>query len=185
MVSFTFFWSRARLALIPPLIIAILASVLEAISSDMVVTRLSDIHTASARKSLNQIALQMISENPLLGVGANNFASEIDKFTPPELKGRFLYLVHNQYLLVWSETGFGGLLAFLWFLLSTIRRGWQSWKIHDDLLSPLALAFLLAIIGSMEHMYFDIFHSRVTMELLCLFAALITSMRYIVCKQSV
>lgn len=126
----------------------------------------------------------MISENPVLGIGANNFAFEIDRFTPPELKGRFLYVVHNQYLLVRSETGIGGLFAFLWFLLSTIRRGWQCWKIQGVLFSPLALAFLLAIIGSMEHMFFDIYHSRVAMELLCLFAALITSMKYIGCKQS-
>jgi O-antigen ligase len=171
---------RFRFSSIIPLSIALLSVVLVFPFIDMILTRLSDLETMSARMTFIKIAYRMISDNPFMGVGANNFALEINRYVTSKYVGDFLYVVHNRYLLVLAETGIFGLFTFLWFLFSTIRRGWQTWKIQHDDLSPLALAFFLSIIGNMVHMHFDIFHGRAMNELLWLFAALITSMRYIV-----
>src|SRR5439155_18314025 len=87
------------------------------------------------------------------------------------------YTVHNKYLLVWSEAGIGALLAFLWFLGSTLRRGWSLWRRDDPLLSPLALGLTAGIIGQTVHMSVDIFQSRPQIQLLWLVAGLLVAMQ--------
>jgi len=116
----------------------------------------------------------------LLGVGANNYAVTFRQYLTPEFTGEFVFwVVHNKYLLVWTETGLIGLLAFLWFLLAHLRRGWLVWMRRDHLLSPLALGFTAAIMGQMAHMFFDVFHSRPQVQMLWIAAGLLTAMRNI------
>jgi O-antigen ligase len=78
-------------------------------------------------------------------------------------------------LLEWVETGFIGLAAFLLFLLTTIRLGWRAWQKYDRLLSPIALALILAIGGQMVHMLVDVFSSRPQVQSLWLCAALVAA----------
>ncbi|HEX6386485.1 MAG TPA: O-antigen ligase family protein, partial [Anaerolineae bacterium] len=78
------------------------------------------------RLQMMRLAIKIIKDHPLLGVGANNFALMIPQYATPELTG-WIKTVHNKYLLVWAETGLGGLVTFLLFLLTTIRRGWHAW----------------------------------------------------------
>jgi len=75
----------------------------------------------------------------LLGVGSNNFSTVMEGYVTRELQRDFLYTVHNKYLLVWTEVGVGGLLAYLAFLFGVLRKGWACWKSNDPLLAPLAL----------------------------------------------
>jgi O-antigen ligase len=85
-------------------------------------------------------------------------------------------VVHNKYLLVAAETGFISLIPFLWFLLATLRRGWEITKFNGRLISPLALAFTAAFLGSMIHMLVDVYHGRPALQLLLLIAGLIAAM---------
>jgi O-Antigen ligase len=117
----------------------------------------SDEGAAYARIPLTQLAVRMIRDNPVFGVGLNNFSVRMEQYATRELSGEWLYSVHNKYLLAWSEMGIGGFLTLLWFLLSTIRMGWQSWKAQDRTLSPLALGFTAAILGVMIHMLFEVY----------------------------
>src|SRR5215468_8964348 len=112
---------------------------------------------AYARLPLMRLAVRMISDNPVLGVGVNNFPVRMEKYATRDLSGEWLYSVHNKYLLDWTEMGLGGLLALLWFLQSTVRAGWRSWKMADPSLAPLALAFTAALSGVMVHMLFDVY----------------------------
>ena len=96
-----------------------------------------------------------------------------------EFVGEWFYVVHNKYLLVWAETGFWALLAFLGFLLTTLRQGWRQWRLGDPILAPLALGFTAAIVGHMEHMFFDVFHSRPQVQTLWMISALIIAMRHV------
>jgi putative inorganic carbon (HCO3(-)) transporter len=118
---------------------------------------------AQVRLPLAETALRMIGGHPLLGVGANNFPLQIEEYDEP---GDWLYTVHNKYLLIAAETGIASLLAFLWFLARTLRRGWRCWKASDPLLSPLALGFTAAIAGLMAHMMVEVFRGRSIIQML-------------------
>ena len=83
--------------------------------------------------------------------------------------------MHNKYLLVCAETGIGGLLAFIGFLMVTIRRLWQCWKRHDHLLSPLALGFMAGTLGMMADMLVEVYRGRPVMQALFLIAGLATA----------
>lgn len=143
---------------------------------DAILTRLlsDDGGSAAARVPLMKMAWSMIQANPL-GVGANNYAIHLHDFALADRAGVWLYTVHNKYLLIWAETGLLSLLAFVGFLLITLKRGWRAWLQKDRIFSPLALGLAVAIIGNMIHMMVDIFHSREVVALLWLNAALITS----------
>jgi putative inorganic carbon (HCO3(-)) transporter len=170
---------RGWLAPRVPLTAVVIVVLLFALFREPITARLlgDDLGAASSRATLARQALRVIEANPVLGVGANNYAIWYEQnFTPEPDEGR-LRTVHNKYLLVWAETGILGLVAFLGFLLAVIRRGWQGWQLRDRSLSPLALGFTAAIVGQMAHMFFDIFHSRPQVQTLWLVAALVIAMR--------
>jgi O-antigen ligase len=135
-----------------------------------------DNESAASRIPLMQLAARIIEDHPITGVGANNFGAVLAQYTTPEFDDAFLWAVHNKYLLVWAETGLGGLMAFLIFLALALRWGWQVWKTQDRLLAPLALGLTAAIAGQMIHMLVDVFHDRPQVETLWLAAGLLAAM---------
>jgi O-antigen ligase len=132
--------------------------------------------SAQSRIPLMKLALRIVEDNPLLGVGANNFTVVMDRYLTSDFREGWLFAVHNKYLLVLAETGIVGLLAFLAFLLDALRKGWQCWVCRDPLLSPLALGFTAAIAAHMLHMTVDVFRGRPTQQLLWLIAGLLAAM---------
>ncbi len=70
------------------------------------------------RAELNWIALEMVKDHPLLGVGLNNFTVAMSGYG--EVSGwiRFLQPVHNVYLLIAAEVGLVGLVLFFCLLFS-------------------------------------------------------------------
>lgn len=70
----------------------------------------------STRLVLNAIALGMIFENPLIGIGWNSFVDTMWEYDPFKMAASFQYPVHNMYLLIFSETGILGLLSYLYLL---------------------------------------------------------------------
>jgi len=72
---------------------------------------------------LTYLAFRIIGDHPVLGAGSNNFSVVMDRYLTPEFRHGFLYAVHNKYLLIWAETGIGGLLAYLAFLFGSLRKG--------------------------------------------------------------
>lgn len=132
--------------------------------------------SAAARMPLNKLAGAMIADRPLLGVGANNFSLAMEPYLAHSFSGDFLYTVHNTYLLVWAETGIGGLIAFIWLLFAIVRQGTRCWQLRDPLFAPLALACAAAVMGFMVQMNFDPFGSGAAVDLMWLFGGLITAM---------
>jgi putative inorganic carbon (HCO3(-)) transporter len=132
--------------------------------------------SAQSRIPLMKLAFRIIEDNPVLGVGANNFTVVMDRYLTSDFREGWLFAVHNKYLLVLSETGIAGLLAFLAFLLDALHKGWRCWTRQDPLLSPLALGLTAGIAGHMVHMTVDVFRGRPTQQLLWLLAGLLTAM---------
>ena len=145
---------------------------------NQVSTRLfgDDKGSAESRVPLMSLAFHIVEANPVLGVGANNFTVVMNRYLSSEFRQGFLFAVHNKYLLVFAETGAMGLLAFLAFLLGTVRKGWLCWHLCDEPLSFLALGFVAGLVGHMEHMTVDVFRGRPTQQLIWLIAGLLTAM---------
>lgn len=170
-----FAWHRGWLSLTVPGVAAAIVLLLSLIFRDTIIVRLlgDDGGSAGDRVPLMKLAFHMITDHPILGVGANNFGTMIKEYATPEFGSAWLYTVHNHYLLIWAEVGTCGLLAYLWFLLTTLYRGWQSWIQGDRFLALLALGLMAAIVGHMAHMMFDLFVERPAVQMLWLFAGLI------------
>jgi hypothetical protein len=171
-------WLRQGRRLSPavPVVLLILLSTIALLFHQSITERLAgdDRDSARSRVPLMVTAFEIIGDNPVLGVGANNFTAVLGDYASRH-QHDFLYTVHNQYLLVWAETGLVGLAAFLWFLFATLHRGWRRWKRGDAFLSPLALGFTAALTGQMVHMHLDVFSSRPQVQLLMTVAAIITA----------
>jgi O-antigen ligase len=170
-------WFRGWLPLRVPIFLAVVTIALLFMGHEMIVDRIFgyDHGAAYVRIPLMKLAFRMIYENPFLGVGANNFPLVMHDYISSQLQGLWLYSVHNKYLLIWAETGLGGLLAFFGFLLTTLRKGWKSWQVQDPLLSPIGLGLMAAIMGHMVHMNFDTFQNRSLIQALWVISALIAA----------
>ena len=131
-------------------------------------------YSQNARLPLIKLAWKIIQDRPILGVGANNFAPAVSRYAGPEFSGAWLRSVHSLYFLAWAEAGFGALLALLWFLGSSLRRGWQA-LVPAGPLSPLALGLTASILSAMVTMGVERFIARPLVELLLLVAALLVA----------
>jgi putative inorganic carbon (HCO3(-)) transporter len=177
---------RRRFSLAAPMVIIAILAFLSLPFYDLVSDRLlgDDNGSAESRVPLMNLALRISKDNLLLGVGPNNFTVAMDPYLTSEFRHAFLYAVHNKYLLVLSETGIAGLLAYVAFLLGALRDGWRTWKAGDRLLSPLALGFTAAIAGHMVQMSVEPFRGRPLQQLLWLIAALLFVMKRICLRSS-
>ncbi len=173
-----FAWQRRLLPKIAPTLIVSSVLILFAVFFTPITARIfgPDMGSAESRLPLMDLAFRMIQDHPLLGVGANNFGVAVYDYLTPEFSGDFLWAVHNKYLLVFAETGIGGFLAYILFLLVTVKRGWQVWRKAEPALALIGLALTAAVLGQMLHMFVDVFHGRPQVQLLWLVAALISSM---------
>ena len=176
-------WYQGKFPLKSAIFIVTLASVCWVYFQEPIRARTQGDHYGSTKVRIHmmQRAFRIILDKPIFGVGTNNYSVFLKQYESvrrfPGIESNAV--VHNKYLLVWAETGIGGLAAFIWFLLTTLHQGWQVWKFKDPFLSPLALGFTVAIIGQMVHMLVDIFHVRCLVQILWLSAGLIPAMHYI------
>lgn len=90
----------------------------------------------STRIVAQDISLQMIKKFPWLGSGYFNYDKAVAKFSSVPFA-----MPHNIYLLIADEMGLMALAAFLFFILSTIRCGFQNRK------DPMTAALLAIFIG--------------------------------------
>ena len=109
------------------------------------------------RESLIQSSIAMIKNNPVFGVGLNNFLVNLPSYQAPHASLFYLQPVHNIFLLVLSETGIVGLVFFIWFLIKTFSRiknhesrikGWPI--IHNSLFIILSS---ILILGMFDHYF--------------------------------
>jgi putative inorganic carbon (hco3(-)) transporter len=155
-------------------LLALLVVVAVAFSfADTITARLSDDGGAAAgRVPLMEIAWNMVQARPVLGIGLNNFSTVLPDFAGPRFSGDWLAVVHNQYLLIWAETGTAALGAFLLFLAATIRRAWGASACADPQLAAIAIGLAAAVVGLLPNMAVERFVNRPQLGLLWLFGAL-------------
>ncbi len=77
---------------------------------------------AEVRWRLVTIAAEMIKAHPVVGIGLNTATSQVRDYAGRAGAQGWVFIVHNQFLLVWAETGIFGILGFLWLF----RLGFRS-----------------------------------------------------------
>lgn len=171
-------WQRRRWSLLLLCLLGVVGSLVLYFGAGLLFAeRMMDANqgASTGRLPLIALAFQIIRDHPLLGVGANNFAVVMPDYLTPDFSRDWLYIVHNKLLLVWAELGPMGMVAYLWFLVSTIRLGWRAWQQSTSPLAPIVLGLTAGIVGHLLHMQVDIFNSRQLVQMLWLQAALITA----------
>ena len=101
------------------------------------------------RAELNWIALQMIKDKPLLGVGLNNFTVRMSEYGEVSGWTRFLQPVHNVYFLLAAEIGLIGLGLFLYLLFSSFKflaSSFRTSRFHQLLLISMIQIVLLCFV---------------------------------------
>ncbi|MBA4389183.1 MAG: hypothetical protein C0404_14515 [Verrucomicrobia bacterium] len=94
-------------------------------------------------------ALNMLSDNPVLGVGAGNYQAFIGKYYEllPKLD-TLEYDAQNGWLVIASTTGFAGLCSLAWLfiggLLPGIRRAREGADIQATILAAAVIAWMAA-----------------------------------------
>jgi len=141
-------------------------------------------NAAMSRIPLMKIALNMIYEHPIIGVGANTFRNVIHSYTnSPDLQGIYLHPVHNLYLLVFAETGVVGFLAFMWLMVSFFKEASPCINQEQNrYIYQLGLGIRYGILAAALHMMVDIYVSHLLLANLFVLASLLTGARKIISK---
>ncbi len=131
--------------------------------------------SAESRGPLAEIAMRMIADHWVFGVGANNFAIVKDYYITPEFANAWLSTVHNHFLRVWAEMGIIGLAAYLVMIISTLCIGLRCWEMHgiDPLMGMLAIALSAGILGLQFQLAFELFNARTQVHTLWFTSALV------------
>lgn len=102
--------------------------------------------SVNERRSLIEASLNMTSQNPMFGVGLNNFIVSSRQYLI-SLNELYIYQpVHNIYLLVFAETGIIGFFLFCLFITAAIRKSLYSAPVF------LVLAQVL-LLGLFDHYF--------------------------------
>lgn len=105
------------------------------------------------RATLNTLAGKAIAMNPLLGAGLGVFPSLVPSYSFFDKTIWWLQPVHNIFLLVASEVGLLGLLAFTYFLIKNIRK------------ANLLLVIAIVLTGLFDHYWLTINQTGILMFL--------------------
>lgn len=113
------------------------------------------INDLSLRFQLNQIATKLFLQNPILGVGLNNFFYH-EIFFQKTITPILLQPVHNIYLLMLAQTGIAGLALVLLFLKKTVKT--LKDKTGDYLFyKGLFIVFIsILILGLVDHFFLTV-----------------------------
>lgn len=115
---------------------------------------------------------RIIKDHPILGVGVNNYVDARNRYLTEDVR-EALHYPHNQYLLVFVETGIVGFLGFMWFLYKVFKAGIRSIGSENPLNGKLAAGILMAIVAISIGMLTDAHVQGPVAELMWFLAGLV------------
>jgi O-antigen ligase len=119
-----------------------------------------------------ETAMNMFESNWLAGVGKGNYFLEANQYIPQELRGTWVYTVHNEYLLHLAETGIIGFALYYLILLLAIKKLWFGTRSSNPWVVALSLGFFAALIASFPNRFFSMYQFISTFLLYCVILAL-------------
>lgn len=132
------------------LMLIISLSVIGFLSYDVIEKRIliDDRGSAAARIPMMIDALNVIEDNPLLGVGMNNYALVIHTYDKTGIHREWqATTVHNLFLLIAAESGLFAMVAFILFWLLILRKVFNLLMLEKKDFILLALAFFMSLVG--------------------------------------
>jgi O-antigen ligase len=125
--------------------------------SPKILARVAENHGSAfeERWRLVQMALRVIAAHPATGVGAGAYPYMFREYLTPELADKWLYVVHNVYILRAAETGLPGAAAWLAFLVAAFRRASPERATHP-LACRLALGWRAGLLALGWEMLWDV-----------------------------
>jgi len=163
-------WSQRQLTGRVVLVAAVVSVVGLVLGGEIGARLTSQAGGADSREALATVALDVIHDHALLGVGANNYVVALPDYAPLT---QYAYIPHNKFLLVWAESGLGALVAFVIFVGVSLRRGWVALRAADASLLPYVAVLSAALVALLVHMNFEPFHGRAQVMFLFLIAGLL------------
>jgi putative inorganic carbon (HCO3(-)) transporter len=94
---------------------------------------------AEVRWRLVRVAVEMIKAHPLVGVGLNTATTQVQEYAARAGAEGWVFIVHNQFLLVWAETGILGFIAFVWLFRLGLRAARRLTSARDPALRNAGL----------------------------------------------
>jgi O-antigen ligase len=117
-------------------------------------------------------ALNIIKSHLITGVGMGNYNFDVEQYVPVQERGKWLYTVHNQYLLILAEQGIVAAMIYYSMLLAAMRRYWIAAKSNNHLIFMISAAFFGVLIGSLPHRIVSMYHYQQYFYLYCVMLAL-------------
>jgi O-antigen ligase len=139
-------------------LIGIVGLVIVMLLLPQIMMRMSRDHSSDydERFALMRMAWEVIQVHPVLGVGAGAYAHVFRDYLPPDLRDKWLFIVHNAYLLRWAETGIFGLLSLFLLLFVGLRLTIVCTRIRDETIASLALGASAGLVALMCEMWWNI-----------------------------
>jgi O-antigen ligase len=109
---------------------------------------------AEERWRLNYVNLEMMKAHPIIGIGLNTAYDSKQAYLPSFFtEDDWIYIAHNQYLLIGAEAGIVGLIAFLRILWIAIKSSAAAARAPDSIVSEtgaVLLAYMIALVWGMN-----------------------------------
>jgi O-antigen ligase len=106
--------------------------------------------TFGIRVNVWKVALRMISDNPITGVGLGNFEHSIPRYGQDVMVGEYGLASHNAYVGVAAEAGIPALILFVLLLGAALRDAWfaaRASRQRSEALSLEAIAVEICIVS--------------------------------------
>ncbi len=117
-------------------------------------------------------AYRIFRANILFGIGPSNYNVVVAKFVPPALLGKWVFTVHNEYLLRLSETGIFGFLIFYSLIIAVTAKFYRSTFTKRPLLFIVSCGLFASTIGSFVTRLTAMYHLHPVFFLMCTVYAL-------------
>ena len=125
------------------------------------------------RKDLMRIAIRMIAGNPIVGVGPGAYPFRLREYIPNDV-GNWLWVVHNEYLLVWAERGLLGFLVWLAWIRSGLRQAILATTVKARQFQAFGIGCVAGIVGLLWEYVLNVYPPYSCYALLwCLFGVLV------------
>lgn len=98
------------------------------------------------RIGLMRIAMNIIAEHPLTGIGPGSYGYQFKSYIPGDMN-QWLFIVHNEFLLRAAEIGIPGALAFVFFLIVGFKVALRLARTGQTLIGVCALGWFGAMIA--------------------------------------
>lgn len=112
-----------------------------------------DAGSAEVRYPLMEVAMEMITENPALGVGLNLYTREMIPYdrTNHFIAYRYNHPVHNTFLMVGAETGLPSMLLLAIFVFLMVKETYRITMLNDGIVSVTGIGLMGTLVSWFIH----------------------------------